>query len=123
MIIQAQVPDYIGENLPEIKSDLQKAVGANAPTVYTAVKCLTDFTRVMVQDHNYPMVRRCLSLAGKLYTKGNDAVKNALENVYVFSFSSLLTGCESFQERNLLQAAIPGSLYQAYMKQVTAFGI
>lgn len=123
MITDARVAGYIEESLPEMKSELRKASARTTSTAYSAVQSLTDFTRLMVQNRNYSMVRRCLTLAGKLYVQGNDAVKNAVENVYVFSFSSMLTGCGDFREKNVVQAAIPGSLYRVYTRQIIRSGL
>ncbi len=123
MITQIQVPLFLEERLPEIKPALQKAAGPAVNTVFTAVQCLTDFTRRMIKEHNDSMTARCLSLAGRLYIKGNDVVRTAVENIYIYSFSSLLNSCDDCKQRNKLQAAMPTGLYKAYVKQITKSGL
>lgn len=123
MITQFEVPGYIEERLPELKPELQKRAGTAANTIGTALQCLADFTRRMVREHNTTMAGRCLSVAANLYSKGNETVKGTVENIYVFSFSSLLNSCDNYRDRAKLQAVLPGSLYRAYVKQVTHSGI
>lgn len=123
MITQIEVPHYIEESLPEIKSDLRRKEGVGTNTVYSSVQCLVDFTRRMVKEHNYNMTHRCFAVAAKLHAKGNDMVKSVLENVYVHSLSSLFCSCEDCKERNLVQAALPGSLHRVYVQQITKSGI
>lgn len=123
MITQMEVPAYIEDNLPEMKENLQKKAGKSSNTIYTSVQCLADFTRNMVKQHNYSMTRRCFIVAAKLHVKGNEMVKQVLENVFVYSLSSLFCSCENCKERNVVQAALPGSLHKIYVQQITSSGI
>jgi hypothetical protein len=123
MITQIEAPAYIENKLPEMKDNLQKKAGISTNTIYSAVQCLADFTRNMVEQHNYNMTKRCFAVAAKLHQKGNEMVKQVLENVYVYSLSSLFCSCENGKERNLVQAALPGSLQRLYVQQITKSGI
>jgi len=60
--------------------------------------------------------QKCFTLAAKLYKKGNVAVKNAIENVYVYSFSHAFFHDE--QKRKEVMEIIPLPLYELYKKQV-----
>lgn len=123
MIAQIEVPRYIEENIPGIRYDFQKKAGTATAAIYLSVQCLADFTRRAVKEHNYAMTRRCFAVAAKLHAKGDELVKSVLENVYVYSLSSLFCSCENCKERNLLQAALPGSLHKVYVQQITKSGI
>lgn len=115
MINQYEVPAYLVDELPEIRKELRKA----APTlnVFKSIQCLTDYTKQKAADHDLLMVRKCFSAAEKIYLKGNAIVKNAIENVFIFSLSSLLHAC-SRNEYQKMQAIMPVCLYTAYVQQI-----
>lgn len=123
MITQFEVATYLENEIPEIKTDFQNATGPAINNIYLAIKCLAQFTRRMVLEHNDLMTRRCLTVATKLYKNGNNNVKNAVENIYVYSFSSLLNSCADGKARNKLQARLPVGLYKIYLHQVNSSGI
>ncbi|XZF14059.1 DUF7674 family protein [Chitinophagaceae bacterium MMS25-I14] len=117
MINQHEVPMYLQETLPEISIEKMK----EPQHVYSSVHALLDYTFQQVKEHNFPMVKKCFSIAEKLYEKGNSVVKNAIENVFVFSFSHL--PCCNKEEKEMIMGIIPGTLYSVYMKQLLQTGI
>lgn len=120
MINQYEVPAYLVDELPEMKEELRKA----SPTlnIFKSIQCLADYTKNKVVSHDLLMVKKCFSLAEELYSRGNTIVKNAIENVVVFAFSSLMYVC-SEEERNKLQSMMPLCLHTAYIQQVLKSGI
>ncbi len=114
MINQLEVPMYVEEALPEMAADLLKAGNKNTP--YEIMNSLTTFTNRNIQEHNYTTVKRCFVVADKLYSKGNGAVKNAVENVFMFSLTSMLM-CNAVDKKKVL-AIIPVTLYSLYMSQL-----
>ena len=105
---------YLEEALPGISKELQSS--RTPCNVYKSVHIFLDYTVSQIRAHNMPVVKKCFYLADKLYSKGNTAVRNAVENVYVYSFSSFPTA--SAEEKKMLMGLIPGSLYTIYLKQV-----
>lgn len=63
------------------------------------------------------MVQQCLNLAEKIYLKGDAMVKNAVENIFIFSFSSMMAFCDIVEWR-IVQSYMPSRLYQLYIQQV-----
>ena len=116
---QYEVPAYLEDKIPEMKELLvKKGVSSNIFDPYKSVQCLTDFTLKVAHQHNIKMLKRCFTAAERLYIKGNEMIKNAINNVFIYSFSELLADCTSRQERIKIQSVMPSYLYSAYVRQV-----
>ena len=117
MINQLEIPMYIEEALPEISESMILDMYVNA---YKVMNDLSAFTCKNIQTHNYGVVKRCFILADQLYCKGNDAVKNAIENVFIYSFTNMLQLYKDDKKKIL--AIIPITLYSIYITQVQKAG-
>ena len=91
------------------------------PSAYQAIQALTDYTRRMAFEHNFKKVKNCLTLVQKIYREGNTLVKNAVENIFIFSFSSLLANCNRVEWR-IVQSYMSSDLYALYTRQVSRPG-
>ena len=112
MMHEFEVPAYISGTLPQLKREFTPGCHA-----YDAVQVLTDYTKRMALQHNFKEVKVCMSLIEKLYGKGDTLVKNAVENIFVFSFSSMRLLCNIVEWR-MVQSIMPSTLYTLYMQQV-----
>ncbi len=116
---QYEVPSYLQDALTEMKEVLAKqGVSSDIFDPYKSVQCLTDFTLKVALQHNNKMLKRCFRAAERLYAKGNETIKNAVNNVFIYSFSELFADCDSRQERIERQSIMPPYLFFAYMQQV-----
>jgi hypothetical protein len=79
---------------------------------------LADITKVFIISGNIQRVKKCLDIATRLYSNGNNEVKNAIANVYVFSVSTFME-IHHYNIRKLF----PKPLQSEYLKQVNASGI
>jgi hypothetical protein len=113
VINQEEIAVYIEQEIPELRGIIEKS---NCRNAYDVVKQLFTYTADQVVKHNIAAAKKCLSLAEQLHKKGNSVVKNAIENVYVYSFSSAFFHDE--QKRKEMMQLVPVSLYQLYKKQV-----
>lgn len=112
MIHEFEVPAYISDTLPQLKREF--STGCH---VYDSIQVLTDYTKRMALQRNLKEVRACMSLTEKIYEKGDAIVKNAVENIFIFSFSSMRLLCNIVEWR-MVQSIMPSSLYTLYMHQV-----
>jgi hypothetical protein len=71
----------------------------------------------MALEHDYEMVAKNMSLAQKLYKEGNALVRGAIENIFIYSFSTLMTRCSAVEWR-VVQTCMPAELYQIYITQI-----
>ena len=58
-----------------------------------------------------------MTLMGKLYAKGNRIVRNAVENIFIYSFSTLMCNC-NIAEWRMVQSYMPAELYAVFVGQV-----
>ena len=115
MLNQYEVPAYIACKLPQVKKELSHP---GAPlSAYQSMQVLTDYTKRMALEHDFKMVEKCMNLVEVLYAKGNDLVRNAVENVFIFSFSSIMSRCNIVEWR-MVQSYMPTGLYALYVQQV-----
>jgi hypothetical protein len=113
MIDQTELPIYMQKVLPELSGSLK---GETCKNVYSTVRLLSDYTHDNIATQNFKNVKKCFVIAEKLYNKGNEAVKTAIENVYVYSFSHMLFIDEA--RKRILLGLIPITLYTLYVKQM-----
>lgn len=116
VITENEVPDILGEDLPEINFELEK-VSARA-NIYNVLQSFAAYTNRCADLGNIKKLRSCFVTAEKLMSKGNNLVKSAMENVYVFSVSSLLELVSPIQEQ--VKKMFPDNLKKAYTKQIVA---
>jgi hypothetical protein len=113
MITQLELPEYIEHEMPELGGICDKD---RSRTVYDIVRHMMKYTKSQVIKHNLNAAKKCMALAEQLYHKGNNAIKNAIENVYVYSFSHAFFHDE--KERKEIMDIVPPSLYKLYREQV-----
>ncbi|TDW99448.1 hypothetical protein EDB95_0458 [Dinghuibacter silviterrae] len=115
MINQYEVAACLKDELPQVSRGLSPLAALD---VVANIQELTDYARKMASLMNLKEVRKCMVFAEKMYGKGNKYVRDVIENVFVFSFSTLFLGDRP--RRKQLQALIPLSLYSVYVRQITA---
>ncbi len=120
MINQFEVPAYLAIELPEITEELKNV--STSLNIIKTMQCLAKYTRRKVIQHDLKIVKKCFMIAENFYSGGNRAVKDAIENIYIYSFSSLLSLC-SREEKRKIQALMPLSLHSAYIQQILKSGI
>jgi len=113
MISQEELPVFIEKSIPELLGVIKKNKCTNT---YDVVRQMLTYTTSQVVKHNIADAKKCMTLAALLYQKGNIDVKNAIENVYVYSFSHAFFHDED--KRKEMMAIIPMQLYELYKKQV-----
>jgi len=82
------------------------------------VQVLTDYTKRMALEHDFKMVGKCMTLMGTLYEKGNALTRSAVENIFIYSFSTMMCGC-NIVEWKTIRSSMPDTLYALYIQQVS----
>ena len=118
MITQYQVQEYIRVAMPEINPNPQPV--RFEMDLYPCLQTFTDYTKSAIRRHNFEIVRKCCEFAERLYVNGDKIVKNAVENTFVYSFSSFLSGTRT--ENLFIKSLIPASLYALYIRQLMQSG-
>jgi hypothetical protein len=113
MISQQELPAFIEQAIPELSGMCKKEKCRNA---YDIARQMLRYTSAQIMNHNIKAAKECLALGEKLYQMGNKAIKNAIENVYVYSFSHAFFHDEVKREEVI--PIMPVSLYEMYKRQV-----
>ncbi len=117
---QLEVGDEITSNIPELKKEISRALSFK--NSYGLIRVIAKYTQKMVEQRRSERVDTCLKLVGRCYSQGDTTVKNAIENVFVFSLDNILFSY-NYMERKKVLRSIPTGLYTAYLKQVYASGV
>ncbi|HSZ85855.1 MAG TPA: hypothetical protein VK787_07475 [Puia sp.] len=106
---------FIEQKLPE--AQIFEKSGRLTFDIYKTISCLTEFMRKKFLDKDMATVQKSLNVAETIYTKGDNVVKSAIENIFVFSFSGIMPG-EKWK-RNQFKSIIPITLFTLYIHQIT----
>ena len=113
MINQYEVPALIEDAVPELRKPLHQFPAVYH--VYETVTCLSNYTRKQLEAHNYSLAGRCLSVAARLYERGNQVVKGAIEQHFLPALSGIPV--TDAINRIKLYSLIPASLYTLFIQQ------
>ena len=113
MIDQQELPKYIAQAIPELAGICKKEKCRNP---YDFARQMLRYTSAQIMDQNIKAAKECLALGERLYQKGNKTIKNAIENVFVYSFSLAFFHDENKREEVI--PIVPAFLYDLYKKQV-----
>jgi len=116
---QYDVPGYLIIEIPEIKESLKTIL--TPLNLIKTIQCLDDHTRRKLVQHDFLKAARCFEVAENIYSIGDKAVRDTIENVFVYSLPSLLNLCNKDEERKI-EGLIP-SLHKALVEQVYRSGI
>jgi hypothetical protein len=119
MIRESEVINILGEKIPEINAELEKL--PHTGNVYKSVQCFADFTKELIHTGNLKGVKHCLNVAETMLEDGSLAVKNAIENVFLFSLSAVLDLTSPVSQA--VKEMLRGPLRKEYNRQTTHGGI
>ncbi len=94
-----------------------KEINASPSELIKNIQQLTDQIRTHIKEGDFTQVKNNLTLAETYYRLGSIQVKNTIENIFIYSFSSLICLCRD------LRSLIPETLYSVYVQQMYKTGI
>jgi hypothetical protein len=107
MIDEKEMFSLLNRKVPEIRRDIH-CIGETG-CAYKMATFFAKFTGNLIKEERTDRLRECLELAEEMLNKGDYIVKNAIENIYIFSVSRTVTA-EQIKEFSLL--------YKEFKKQV-----
>ncbi|UYQ92687.1 hypothetical protein MKQ68_21650 [Chitinophaga horti] len=113
MINQFEVPAMIEDALPELSKPLRQFPAVFH--IYETMSCFTVYTCRQVTRGDFALAGRCLQLAGRLYERGNEKVKYAIEQYFMPVVSALPV--KDAAQRIKLYSIIPSHLYRMFIHQ------
>jgi len=120
MISHEDVPQYVCREIPGFRQQLDQP-SRNSNSVYHVMHTLVDYTNEQLKKQDYKGVEQCFLLVDRLYTTGNNLIRCAVENVFVYALDRTLMAfkCNKQKVRSLL----PPLLYQVYVEQMVSSNI
>lgn len=120
-ITENEVLSLLSNELPQLDIEIKNMT--NKASIYNVISCFADMTKRMAKIGNLKEVKHCFSLAEKMLQGGNNTVKNAIENVYVYSLGTYLYSLGAIVDlsastANQLKEIFNGSLRKEYYRQV-----
>ena len=118
MITQYEVSSILRQEIPQLaRREYTQQIDLN---VYVFMNYFLTYTKQTVTEHKYFAAKKCFVLADRLFKHGDGVVKNLVENVFVFGFTSLLS--TPGLEKAMVRSLIPANLYGLYLKQIYQSG-
>lgn len=112
---QYEAADEIAMIVPGATPEICEAMRMKNP--FKTIRVFSGYFKTVIDAHNLPVAEKCLRVIGRIYEKGDAAVKNAVEAVFIFSLDLITTSC-SAAERNKIMSKMPVQVFTAYYRQV-----
>ncbi len=85
MIYENELYELLNRKVPEIRRDINCSGETGCP--YKMAAFFAAYTKSLGNSGEHERMRQCLELAEDILQNGNNGVRNAIENVYLFSIS------------------------------------
>lgn len=116
LIQESEIPEILRSEFPIMNEALERTIDLS--NVYRTVQCFADFTKLLIRNGKLKEVKHCFKVADKMLQQGNNSVKNAIENCYVFSISTLFDIANPVSVK--VKSMLTDSLKKEYLRQVNS---
>lgn len=106
--------------IPESQEEFQDFYKTKTP--FMVISVFTGQIKKLIRNHDQKILIKSITKMNKLYNKGDQALKNAIENIFVYSLDSLTFCCEPGYKELIFAKMSPG-LQDNYFRQVYKSGI
>ena len=100
MLPDSKISQLIGLQIPGLSFPMQQLT--TKERVSKVIHTFADYTGNMIRHEQLQEVKRCFTVAGVLYRNGSNALRNAIESVFIYALSPLL--CT--QHRDMLPSSL-----------------
>lgn len=111
---EQEVYSLLVNEIPRFASEFQK--NKDRDSVYELTQHFVNYTKDLIEKKNHADLKICFQLAEKILKEGNRTVKNAIENVYIYSLANIIA-------QHDLVKYLPPHLHDEYKKQTCSCGI
>lgn len=105
--------------LPETNQEFNEMY--KTKTSFMVINVFTKQIKQIIIKKDSEVLSTCLQKMNDLYLKGDQALRNAVETVFVFSLDSLTFCCDK-NYRQIIFNQLPTELHNAYVHQVYTSG-
>jgi predicted metallopeptidase len=108
------------ETIPETKEDFKETYKTNSP--FMVISVFTKQIKRLIKENDRKILIKSILKMNKLYGKGDAALKNAIENIFVYSLDSFTFCCEPTYKK-MIFSKMSTRLQENYFHQVYKSGI
>ena len=106
--------------IPESQEDFKESYQTKTP--FMVISIFTKQIKKLIKNHDQKILLKSITKMNQLYKKGDQALKNAIENIFIYSLDSLTFCCEPSYKDLIFSKMSPG-LQNNYLRQVYKSGI
>lgn len=106
--------------IPESQEEFEEPYKTKTP--FMVISVFTKQIKKLIKNHDQKILMKSITKMNLFYSKGDQALKNAIENIFVYSLDSLTFCCEP-SYKDLIFAKMSPSLQNNYLRQVYKSGI
>lgn len=114
-----QATQEITVAIPEICNDLKPTQIQNS---YHIIGFLTDKMKTLIRQNNTNCLFKCMGKMNELYHDGDEMIKNAIENSFIYSLDNCTAFCDQ-EYRNLIFSHLSPTLQKVYARQIYSHNI
>lgn len=112
-----QAVQEITEVVPDFETELKENTNS-----YSVIRTFTERIKNMIRQNDSNLLLKSLQKMDKIYTDGDTALKNAIENTFIYSLDNFTAFC-SKEDRNMIFSHISSTLKSSYSRQIYSHGI
>lgn len=106
--------------IPDSQEEFEESYKTKTP--FMVISVFTKQIKKLIKDHDQKILMKSIIKMNLFYSKGDQALKNAIENIFVYSLDSLTFCCEPSYKDLIFSKMSPG-LQNNYLRQVYKSGI
>lgn len=114
MISQYEVSSLLRKEIPQLAGNVYPS--KVSLEVYASMNYFSDFTRGVIEIHDYNLAEKCFNLADKLYREGDSIVRLLIKKIFVHEFATPLQNDNT--ESLALESIMPPALYSLYLREM-----
>jgi len=108
------------ETIPETKEDFKEFYKTNSS--FMVINVFTRQIKRLIKENDRKILMRSILKMNSFYSKGDAALKNAIENIFIYSLDSFMFCCEPTFKKMIFDRLSP-PLQENYLHQVYKSGI
>ncbi|KQT18483.1 hypothetical protein ASG31_07115 [Chryseobacterium sp. Leaf404] len=108
------------EIIPDVKGEFTNQ--RTAVTPYKVISIFTGQIKNLIVNNDRTTLRRCIQKMNRFYRYGDQSLKNAIENNFIYSLDSFTFCCEPAYKKMIFNR-LSSNLQNNYLRQVYKSGI
>ena len=108
------------KTIPETQEDFKESYKTNSP--FMVISVFTKQIKRLIKENDQKILVKSIRKMNKLYSTGDAALKNAIENIFVYSLDSFTFCCEPTYKK-MIFSKMSTRLQENYFHQVYKSGI